>query len=415
YPFELKNEKVDDDGDITYELRYNGDGYIWNRSIYQEIDIDYFGNDYSSSDDRYVSGVWISRPKNFNIAEREQYDGSVGGAPAAGGADDFSVVSIPDLAHYFSAQNLSEEENEVRFTFDTDPRDAVRYYVELLQNKYHVVLAEVYEDDGAGEWVLHHENDPDAPFTIWVDRAGDGTWEVICRLHIFVIQTDWEVWEWPQAAAPEPEPEPEPAPGPQPSSSDPSVIPNFLDHDASGKYEMTDSSKAGMGSYAALDLNADYVAQNYVDSLVNMGYSVVYTEEDVHSGRLGGIFKQWDLRHDGVNASALRNESSGQIRIKLNTYEIWDKCTVSVEFADGITMEGFDGGSGGGSSGSGGGSSSNHLDSKRPCNICNRTGDCQTCGGDGYLWSSANDKENRNCYSCRNGKCRTCNGTGWID
>ena len=37
--------------------------------------------------------------------------------------------------------------------------------------------------------------------------------------------------------------------------------------------------------------------------------------------------------------------------------------------------------------------------------------------GDGYLWSSANDKENRNCYSCRNhnGKCTNCGGTGWRD
>ncbi|MCD7847271.1 MAG: hypothetical protein LUG49_04495 [Oscillospiraceae bacterium] len=51
---------------------------------------------------------------------------------------------------------------------------------------------------------------------------------------------------------------------------------------------------------------------------------------------------------------------------------------------------------------------------KKDCMICNGTGDCQTCGGDGYLWSSASDKENRDCWRCHThkGKCWACNGTG---
>lgn len=47
------------------------------------------------------------------------------------------------------------------------------------------------------------------------------------------------------------------------------------------------------------------------------------------------------------------------------------------------------------------------------CAICNGTGKCQTCGGDGYLYSSASGKEDRNCTSCNTtGKCIYCNGTG---
>ncbi len=51
---------------------------------------------------------------------------------------------------------------------------------------------------------------------------------------------------------------------------------------------------------------------------------------------------------------------------------------------------------------------------KKDCMICNGSGDCQTCGGDGYLWSRASDKENRDCWRCHThkGKCWACNGTG---
>jgi len=40
------------------------------------------------------------------------------------------------------------------------------------------------------------------------------------------------------------------------------------------------------------------------------------------------------------------------------------------------------------------------YDNPTPCGVCNRSGDCGTCGGDGYLHSSASDEEDRNCYSC---------------
>ena len=54
---------------------------------------------------------------------------------------------------------------------------------------------------------------------------------------------------------------------------------------------------------------------------------------------------------------------------------------------------------------------------RQECNICRGTGECKTCNGDGYLWSSASDKEDRNCYKCHPnyGDCSYCNGTGWRD
>lgn len=67
-----------------------------------------------------------------------------------------------------------------------------------------------------------------------------------------------------------------------------------------------------------------------------------------------------------------------------------------------------------GSSGSGSGSSGGtEYGSALECAICHGTGRCTTCDGDGYLWSSAADEENRNCYACNgSGRCSYCGGTG---
>lgn len=52
--------------------------------------------------------------------------------------------------------------------------------------------------------------------------------------------------------------------------------------------------------------------------------------------------------------------------------------------------------------------------SRQECLSCNGTGKCSKCHGDGYLWSSAADDENRNCYKCNaSGDCFSCSGTGF--
>ncbi len=62
-------------------------------------------------------------------------------------------------------------------------------------------------------------------------------------------------------------------------------------------------------------------------------------------------------------------------------------------------------------------SSNNDLyNTKTPCGYCNK-GDCKTCNGRGYLYSSASGKYDRNCTGayCRNGSCSRCGGDGWMD
>ncbi len=353
------------------------------------------------------------------------YDDSLGDAPLSGGSEELpdnreenlnTVISIPDLEHYFGVQNVSERELTEVFRFDADPREAARSYVQLLEEQYDIVLAESYEDDAVAEWVMHHKDNTDAPFSIAADRAGDGTWEINCRLNAYIFQFDGEVWAWPNEDTSEPEPEPEPAPESQPTESDPAVLPDFLEHDTSGKFYLSDSH-IGKVVYKAKATDIEDAVKHYVELLEDCGYTVVYDEEKIYTGSAAGAYLVWDLYHADVAADAVGGDSDGQVKMILNTYEKRNTATFSVEFSDGITMENFSGVSGGNSSSVGSSNSGGNNNTRTPCSICNRTGDCQTCGGDGYLWSSAADKENRNCYSCRNhnGKCTNCNGKGWLD
>lgn len=65
-----------------------------------------------------------------------------------------------------------------------------------------------------------------------------------------------------------------------------------------------------------------------------------------------------------------------------------------------------------------GGSDENDSDGGRrkpslPCTACKGSGKCKTCGGTGYLYSSASKKFDRNCYRCNaSGVCQTCKGSG---
>lgn len=51
--------------------------------------------------------------------------------------------------------------------------------------------------------------------------------------------------------------------------------------------------------------------------------------------------------------------------------------------------------------------------SSTPCGICDGSGECTTCDGNRYLYSSASKKYDRICYGCTaTGRCRFCGGDG---
>ncbi len=81
-----------------------------------------------------------------------------------------------------------------------------------------------------------------------------------------------------------------------------------------------------------------------------------------------------------------------------------DRTTLTLNDLSGNSSSGSDIGSGSGNK------SESHLD----CITCKGSGNCQKCGGSGFLWSSAADTKNRDCPKCifNKGKCSTCHGSG---
>lgn len=60
-------------------------------------------------------------------------------------------------------------------------------------------------------------------------------------------------------------------------------------------------------------------------------------------------------------------------------------------------------------------SSSSSSSSGKMCGLCVGSGDCKTCNGKGYYYSSFDLSKTIACPNCRNhnGKCSSCGGTGY--
>lgn len=116
------------------------------------------------------------------------------------------------------------------------------------------------------------------------------------------------------------------------------------------------------------------------------------------AARKGYRFLGWYTKKSGgIKVSA--STKTTDVLPKKILYAHWEKQT------SGGSNSG--GGSGGGS-GSGG---TNRV--SLPCTACKGSGKCSTCGGTGFLYSSASKKFDRNCYRCNaSGVCQTCKGSG---
>ena len=200
------------------------------------------------------------------------------------------------------------------------------------------------------------------------------------------------------ASASEPEPEPTPEPEPQPSNSDPSVLPDFLAHDASGKFEQVKAAYSDMAVFAADDSSLSYVAENYVQVLKDMGYTVVDTEEK--QKETFNVYR-WYMANSAVNAETI--EGDAQIYVKIMYYKDEQYSEITVAYGDGITY--------GGDMMTGSGGSNDFWDT---CSACGGDGKCNICNGSdtvsrfqaGIGWVS------QDCTSCSGGRCSFCGGTG---
>ena len=338
--------------------------------------------------------------------------------PSGGGAGGDPVSSettepayAPDPEFFFNTGAAEKGDNSMTLVLSETPGDAVFAYLSVLKNSYGMTQVDSYTETEAWQWRLQKGGDENATVTVGLDKRGDGDWDLsfIFGENVTLVQAETQsggdgIPDPEPTPTPESTPEPTPEPAPEPEVTDPSVLPDFLAHDSSGKFEMLSESRTGEALYKADSDQLKYVAEDYMDLLAEMGYTVVYEYDNEHTSSTTTIR---DLYHSGVDAGAVLDDSEGQVRVHINTYTRWNETDVAIFYSDGITMENFDGGSG-----SGGGSDDDFFDE---CDWCDGSGKCGTCGGSGddRKFQAGLGWVEQNCFDCGGtGRCDWCNGTG---
>ena len=182
-------------------------------------------------------------------------------------------------------------------------------------------------------------------------------------------------------------------------ATDPAVLPDFLK--TGTDYEVSSSTTTYWRIYTAEHMDISAV-EAYVQQLLDMGYTIVHTEEDSNS--FDGMYRLWEFAHSGLDAESISTRGA-QVTIESSTYGEWDDQTLDIEFSHDITMDSDNVSSelsiGGG-----------YVD----CPSC-AYGDCSACSGKGgkESYSPGLDREWENCWKCGgSGNCSKCSGSGQI-
>lgn len=192
---------------------------------------------------------------------------------------------------------------------------------------------------------------------------------------------------------------------PEPEFSE-SLLPYFLDEDRSGKFYLRYPEKLSDGDrvlFRADATNMEYIVEEYIDMMYDMGYKLVKKEQ---KDRSTWHTREWYLTCDKLSDSG--KDWHVRIHIMVDVDDVYS--TVTIDMIGGVKMDQVMPESGGGGSGWDDGDD----DKYRPnCAMCGGDGKCNGCGGDGYKWSYGMDRERLNCSDCNaSGKCWYCGGSG---
>ena len=181
-------------------------------------------------------------------------------------------------------------------------------------------------------------------------------------------------------------------------SKNPAALPDFLQ--TGTDYEVSSSTTSHMKVYTEDNMDISAV-ETYLQQLQEMGYAIVYTETDDFKD----INRRWELAHSGLDAETI-SENGAHVIVQSNTYTSWNDQTLSIEFSDGITMDGGDISISTPSTGGG------YVD----CPSC-YGGNCTACNGrkGEYSYSPGLDREWEECWKCNGtGDCSRCGGDGQV-
>lgn len=364
-------------------------------------------------------------------------------------------IYIPDPKVYFGIPMVEKDkENAIpryQYSSDWDMTDSVKAYALSLRDDYRFVMLNAKEDETFLEYHFFHIDNSGTIITLRYINDGFNNKIVL----VATKDIGFKPLRRYSSSQNEPivdEDESEPVQNKEPvtqeesqSSSlkdrNPAVLPDFTAYDSSNSYKQYVTylpEKEPMLlciGYESSDTNSTYVVQDYMKALFEMGYKL--DEEHSYKSTFANMpAETFYLYHPNLPVSFIRG-TRGQIQIDYR-YTSNNKCIhIYIRLPETIVMEGFETayatekaeneaeskessssnkGSSAGNAGGGTPSVDRDLyDVKTRCGVCHGDGDCNKCGGDGKVYSSASKKEDRNCPSCSGrGNCRSCGGDGWV-
>lgn len=339
---------------------------------------------------------------------------------------------IPSPMTYLGGEPFFQEENRYTFMYDTAlTMLAAEDYAELLTDEYGMTLKVKETDEGYCIWYM--ENEEDAAVSVKLScKDYDGIYELDFVFGENVVLIDAEEWSIPAEEVPE-----------EPVAEEPQIttptLPDLLAFIGGSGRPMDQSLQEGeVGQEYGYKMEIDdgWIAANeYVELLANDprfqlsmrprtaedSETILYLKiEEYYFDYVGDKdITPATIRGDKVDGAYQFFDADVHIKIQKNGQDettaivIWhsDDFTVADLGDRASTAPAGAGGSGGGSV-----PNSSTQPARKPCPYCD-DGDCDKCGGDGYLHSLASDKEDRNCPAmyCNNGRCSYCGGDGWYE
>ena len=340
------------------------------------------------------------------------------------------VNEIPSPMTYLGGEPFFEEENRYTFLYDTAlTMFAAEDYADLLSNEYGMTLKVKETDEGYCIWYLENEEDPAVSVKLSC-KDYDGIYEVDFVFGENVVLIDAEEWSIPAEEVPE-EPEAE-----EPQITTP-TLPDLFAFIGGNGAQMDQSSQEGeVGQEYGyrMEFEAGWIAANeYVELLKNdPRFQLSMQPRKAEDSETISYLKSETYTFDyvggqDVTPATIRYYRDGyhytdaDVRVLIQKNGKNGTTSIVIWHSDDFTVKDLGDRASvapAGASGSGGSSvpNSNTQSARKPCPYCD-DGDCDKCGGDGYLNSLASDKEDRNCPAlyCNNGRCSYCDGDGWYE
>ncbi len=388
FPFVL-DDTIDHFGGgmVRYIFKYNGSQELYDAQSRQIM------VEYNPGYEQVV--VNIRNSGNFELVPVEPYASDSVSEESTGPA------YAPDPEFFFNTGAAEKGDNSMTLVLSGTPGVAVFEYISVLKDSYGMTEIDSYTEAETWQWRLQKGRDENTTVSIALDKRGDGDWDLsfLFGENVTLLQAETQSGDNGMA-----EPEPTPTPTPEPEVTDPSVLPDFLEHDPTGQFYMLSDSREGKAVYKADAIQVSYVVESYIDLLLDLGYTIVYEyDKDFSSSET----TKRDFYHSSVNADAVLDDSKGQVRVSYNIYYDWNEVHVAIYYSDGITIENYTGYSGtDGSSGI--------DDFFATCSACHGSKKCTHCGGDDKVskFQAGIGWVEQNCTFCSGGRCPTCGGTG---